>query len=169
NLTISRADRISVAEAALETAITFLDSTMAQFPDPGDSYGVSGLFYSQLAEFDLATNQTKYSNSVATYFALASAALSQDFDAQNFTGELNYGHGAAMAFTAYKNSIFLDYAKQVWWTARAYTLSQNDVNIGTVPLKNFTLNPTCHGITMAGGTFYVRLDELFVHGANLIP
>jgi hypothetical protein len=54
----------------------------------GDSYGVSGAFYSQLAEFDLATNQTKYADTLQQYFSLASTTLSQQFQAQNFTGEL---------------------------------------------------------------------------------
>lgn len=57
----------------------------------------------------------------------------------------NYGHAAAAAFAAYKNPKFLDYAEQVWWAAKAYTLSQNDVSVGTTPLKESTLSPTCHG------------------------
>ncbi|KAJ7854532.1 hypothetical protein B0H14DRAFT_3449531 [Mycena olivaceomarginata] len=146
---MSRADRVSVAEAALEKAITFLDTSNALFPDPGDSYGVSGAFYSQLAEFDLATNQTKYADTLQQYFSLASTTLSQQFQAQNFTGELpetetacrNYGHGAAVAYATYKAGVFLQYAEQ------------NDVDKGTIPSKDFTISPTCGGITTAGATF----------------
>ncbi|KAJ7908484.1 hypothetical protein B0H13DRAFT_1455483, partial [Mycena leptocephala] len=61
---------------------------------------------------------------------------------------------AVIAFKTYKSQAFLEYAKQVWWTAKEYTLSQTDVDLGTVPLKDFALNPTCLGITTAGGTFY---------------
>ncbi|KAJ7796986.1 hypothetical protein B0H14DRAFT_3143605, partial [Mycena olivaceomarginata] len=153
NVTMSRADRVSVAEAALEKAITFLDTSNALFPDPGDSYGVSGAFYSQLAEFDLATNQTKYADTLQQYFSLASTTLSQQFQAQNFTGELpetetacrNYGHGAAVAYATYKAGVFLQYAEQVWWAAKAFTLGQNDVDKGTIPSKDFTISPTCGG------------------------
>ncbi|KAF7362721.1 Glycoside hydrolase family 76 protein [Mycena venus] len=162
NVTMTRADRVSVAEAALEKAITFLDTSNALFPDPSDSYGMSGAFYSQLAEFDLATSQTKYADTLQQYFALASTTLSQQFQAQNFTGEfiarsindgLNYGHGAAVAYATYKTGVFLQYAEQAWWAAKAFTLGQNDVNSGTVPSKDFTISPTCGGITTAGATF----------------
>jgi hypothetical protein len=40
-----------------------------------------------LAEFDLATNQTKYADTLEQYFSLASTTLSA-FQAENFTGEL---------------------------------------------------------------------------------
>jgi hypothetical protein len=49
--------------------------------------GKSGALYSQMAEFDLATNQTKYADTLQQYFSLASSTLSQQFQAQNFTGE----------------------------------------------------------------------------------
>ncbi|KAJ6458195.1 hypothetical protein C8R45DRAFT_1183631 [Mycena sanguinolenta] len=177
NITVSRADRVNIAEAAIAEAITFLDNTTGLFTDPAYSYGVSGAFYSQLAEFDLATNQTKYANDVQQYLFLAANNLEQ-YGAVNFTGEyvsfdfnshssiahldtmvqqlsdgLNFGHGAAMEFATYKDPIFLEYAKQVWWIVESYTLSQSEVDAGTVPSKNFAMTPTCQGITMAGGTF----------------
>ncbi|KAJ7769010.1 hypothetical protein B0H16DRAFT_1518905 [Mycena metata] len=151
NVTVSRTDRVSLAEAALQKAITFLDTT-AQFSDAADTYGTAGVLYSQLAEFDLATNQTKYADTLEQYFSLASTTLT-GFQAANFTGELNYGHGAAVAFATYKTKAFLNYAEQVWSTVKTFTLSQSDVNAGSIPLKAFTINPTCGGITTAGGTF----------------
>ncbi|KAJ6556197.1 hypothetical protein B0H19DRAFT_140452 [Mycena capillaripes] len=66
---------------------------------------------------------------------------------------VNYGHAAVIAYTTYQNPIFLEYAKQVWWAVQTYTISQKELDVGTTPLKNFTLEPTCEGITMAGGTF----------------
>jgi len=113
-----------------------------------------------LAEFDLATKQTKYADTLEQYFSVASTTLS-GIQAENFTGEfmndgLNYGHGAAVAFATYKTQVFLTYAEQVWSTVKSFTLSQNDVNAGTVPLKEFTISPTCGGITTAGGTFRER-------------
>ncbi|KAJ7648816.1 hypothetical protein DFH06DRAFT_1332411 [Mycena polygramma] len=181
NVTTSRADRVNLAEAAIKESIAQLDTSTAQFPDAGDSYGFAGAFYSQLAEFDLATNQSKYGSILEQYFLLATENLGQ-YGAENFTGEyvsqmlfkvvlmltyiallllaqmndgINYGHGAVMAFTAYSNTLFLDYARQVWWAVEPYTLSQKDVDTGTIPLKNFTMITTCTGLTMAGGTFRV--------------
>ncbi|KAF8189560.1 hypothetical protein K438DRAFT_1971675 [Mycena galopus ATCC 62051] len=58
-----------------------------------------------------------------------------------------------MAFVAYNNPVFLEYAIQVWSTAASYTLSQSDVNVGTVPFKDFAIASTCDSVTMAGGTF----------------
>ncbi|KAJ7773512.1 hypothetical protein B0H14DRAFT_2965821 [Mycena olivaceomarginata] len=129
NVTMSLADRVSVAQAALEKAITSLDTTTALFPDAMD--GKSGALYSQMAEFDLATNQTKYADTL----------------------QQNYGHGAAVAYATYKTEVFLQYAEQVWWTAKAFTLEQNDLNKGTVPFKDFTISSSCGGITTAGATF----------------
>ncbi|KAJ6554697.1 hypothetical protein B0H19DRAFT_1029835, partial [Mycena capillaripes] len=117
-----------------------------------DAYGTAGVLYSQLAEFDLATNQTKYADTLEQFFSLASTTLS-GFQAENFTGELNYGHGAAVAFVTYKTQAFLKYAEQVWSTVKTFTLSQSDVDAGSIPLKEFTISPTCGGITTAGGTF----------------
>ncbi|KAJ6464850.1 Six-hairpin glycosidase-like protein [Mycena sanguinolenta] len=85
---------------------------------------------------------------------------------QQLNDGLNYGHGAVMAFATYKNPIFLDYAKQVWWTVESYTLSQSEVDAGTVPSKNFVVTPTCLGITMAGGTF--REKDLTVPNINIL-
>ncbi|KAJ7342472.1 hypothetical protein DFH08DRAFT_874337 [Mycena albidolilacea] len=152
NVTVVRGDRISIAEAAIEEGIAFLDTSKALFPDPDNSYGLSGAFYSQLAEFDLATNQTKYAAALQQYFLLAAENLGE------LGGSGNYGHAAAMAFSTYKNPVFLQYAEQVWWAVNAYTLTQKNVDSGTIALKNFTLGHTCQGITIAGGTFREKLD-----------
>ncbi|KAJ7889843.1 hypothetical protein B0H14DRAFT_3429328 [Mycena olivaceomarginata] len=77
NITVSRTDRRRRVEA--------LDTT-GLFPDPADLYGVSGALYSQLAEFDLATNQRKYAAALEQYFSLAADNLGQ-YGAENFTGE----------------------------------------------------------------------------------
>ncbi|KAJ7828464.1 hypothetical protein B0H14DRAFT_3466303 [Mycena olivaceomarginata] len=74
---VSHADRVSLAGAAIEEAVVFLDRTTGLFPDPGDSCGLSGTFYSQLAEFDLAINQTKYASAAQRYFLLAAENLGE--------------------------------------------------------------------------------------------
>ncbi|KAJ7145588.1 hypothetical protein C8R44DRAFT_755550 [Mycena epipterygia] len=142
-------------------AIGFLDNSNALFPDPGDTYGNSGQFYSQLAEFDLATNQTKYRETLQQYFQLANETLAEQFGAPNFTGALindglNFGHAAAIAYMTYNDSQFLTYAKQSWSAGRLYTISQDDLASGKIPGKDFPLTTTCDGLTMAGGTFHAK-------------
>jgi hypothetical protein len=50
-----------------------------------------------------------------------------------------------VVYATYKTEVFLQYAEQVWWTAKAFTLEQNDVNKGTVPFKDFTISSSCGG------------------------
>ncbi|KAJ7500040.1 hypothetical protein FB451DRAFT_1549486 [Mycena latifolia] len=160
-LATSREGRISIAGAGLQTTVNLLDST-AQFP--GESYGVAGSFYSQLAEFDFATNESTYRDNLTQYFLLAS-----EHQAVNFSGEfvsedilmpigdgLNYGHAAAIAYKTYNDSVFLKYAAQSWWWGRLNTLSQDELNIGNITSKNFTVQKACQAITMAGGTFWTQ-------------
>ncbi|KAJ7938283.1 hypothetical protein B0H13DRAFT_2261217 [Mycena leptocephala] len=167
NITVSQADCINLAQSAIEenpgSPLTVVQSVLCSWTIPGDSYGAAGNFFSQLAQFDLATNQTKYSLAVQQYFSLAGGFL-PGISAQNFTGELflfhgqisdglNYGYAAITAYNVYKNPVFVGYAEQAWWAANTYTLLQKDVDVGIMPVKNFTLKPTCQDFTMAGGTF----------------
>lgn len=57
----------------------------------------------------------------------------------------NYGYAAITAYNVYKNPVFVGYAEQAWWAANTYTLSQKDVDVGIMPVKNFTLKPACQG------------------------
>ncbi|KAJ6495917.1 hypothetical protein DFH09DRAFT_1103649 [Mycena vulgaris] len=68
NVTMSPVDRMSIAGAAIEKAISMLGAD-AQFD--GQSLGYAGQLYSQMAEFDIATNQTKYANTLKQYFLQA--------------------------------------------------------------------------------------------------
>ncbi|KAJ7469022.1 hypothetical protein FB451DRAFT_1255579 [Mycena latifolia] len=145
NITTSPADRVVYAGAAVEKGINML-GTDGQFD--GEAYVTAGIFYSQMAEFDIVTNQRQYQDDLTQYFVLAQA------NRANFSDQLSYGHAAARAYTAYKNPIFLQYAIESWWFGRTYTLSQDNVDAGRIPGKNFTVQLLCQDITMAGGTFY---------------
>ncbi|KAJ7023751.1 hypothetical protein C8F04DRAFT_177188, partial [Mycena alexandri] len=75
---------------------------------------------------------------------------------------LAYGHAAATAYSAYNDSVFLNYSIQSWWFGRAYTLvlsSENKVVVGNTSVKNAPVIQVCQDIPMNGGTFY-RSDEL---------
>ncbi|KAK0188239.1 hypothetical protein F5146DRAFT_1062608 [Armillaria mellea] len=81
NVTTSQDDRISIAGAALDKTIGFLQSD-GSFN--GSAYGTPGMLYAQMAEFDRVTNQTKYKDMLKKYFPLMEAVRS------NFLDEYEY-------------------------------------------------------------------------------
>ncbi|KAJ7074694.1 hypothetical protein C8F01DRAFT_1101500 [Mycena amicta] len=161
NITTSVADRISIAKGAIDEAISQIDTSTGQFPDAGDTYGSAGALFSQLAEFDLATNQSAYQDTLLNFWPAAQTTVNALTGVVNLTGALindglNYGHAAAMAYKVYKNPTFLQYAEQSWWVGNAYTISAAELKNGSTSVKNYTLSQACAGITMAGGTFRAK-------------
>ncbi|KAJ7238219.1 hypothetical protein C8J57DRAFT_1478711 [Mycena rebaudengoi] len=146
NITTSSPERVSIVGAALDQAIGHL-SPSGQFD--GQPYDVAGRLYSQMAEFDLATHQTKYQDTLEKNLQLTLNARS------NFSDTTSYGRASVKAYSAYRKQIFLDFAISNWHFGRRYTLSQQDVSSGSTPIKSFPLSTACGGLTMAGGTFYV--------------
>ncbi|KAK7439987.1 hypothetical protein VKT23_017240 [Stygiomarasmius scandens] len=69
NIITSPSERVDIARAALELAISHLNISDAQFD--GRPFGVAGILYAQMAEFDLLTNQTKYQSDLKNYFSMA--------------------------------------------------------------------------------------------------
>ncbi|KAJ7827105.1 hypothetical protein B0H13DRAFT_1917816 [Mycena leptocephala] len=130
NITTLRAERVRLAGAALDTA---LDRLGADGLFPADPFAITGNLYSQLALFDLATNQTKYERALDQYFQIVLS------NAANFSNTLTFGHAAAKAYAAYKKKSFLEYAVQSWWRGRKFTLSVQDIAAGKVAEKSFTL------------------------------
>ncbi|KAJ7901488.1 hypothetical protein B0H13DRAFT_2335973 [Mycena leptocephala] len=142
-LTTSTAERVNIARAALDTAIARIGT---------DGYLVGGQgftesLFSQMAEFDIATNQTNYENMLEQYFAIVEKGR------PNFTDTVPYGYAAVKAYTAYKNRTFLQYAVQSWWYGRLRTISQSDLSAGIIAGTNFTPTKVCQDATMVGGTF----------------
>ncbi|KAJ7488237.1 hypothetical protein FB451DRAFT_1226753 [Mycena latifolia] len=152
NITTSTTDRIGLAAAALDSAIDRLGAD-GQFD--GEAWGTTGNLFSQMAEFDIATNQMKYQSALEQYFEL----LQKNSGRTNFSDPLcnlarSFGHAAAKAYAAYKTPAFLQYAAESWWNGRARTLSDNDVLSGKIDGKNFSVAARCANATMAGGTFW---------------
>ncbi|KAF8154352.1 hypothetical protein K438DRAFT_1987328 [Mycena galopus ATCC 62051] len=142
NVTQSLPDLISIASAALERAITGA-STVSQFD--GQTFEVVATLYAEMAELDMITNKTQYEDT-----------LQQDFSTTqetrpNFSAPETYGYAAIRAYVAYQNSVFLQYATQSWSFGNSYTISQTSTSLAA---KNFTLETSCNGATMAGGTFW---------------
>ncbi|KAJ7652819.1 hypothetical protein DFH06DRAFT_1330913 [Mycena polygramma] len=145
NITTSMADRISRAGAALDVAIDRL-STDGLFDT--EASGTAGNLYSQMAQFDIYTNQTKYQNTLQQSLTTVQKSRA------NFTDPLQFGHAAARGYAAYKDPLFLQYAVQSWWYGNARTISQADLTAGKSAVKNFTLKAVCQDATMLGGTFW---------------
>ncbi|KAF7316056.1 Glycoside hydrolase family 76 protein [Mycena indigotica] len=158
NITTSAAARTAFARAALQETIVHIGAN-GQFPDAAD-YVVPAIFYSQLAAFDAATGSQQYRDSLVQYFQNATM-IHANFSNSDVSppillhDTLNYGYAAVQAYVTYKDPVFLEYAIGVWNISNQYTLSQADIDAGRQKsgLKNFDLAQTCHGKTMAGGTF----------------
>ncbi|KAJ6580480.1 hypothetical protein DFH09DRAFT_1360556 [Mycena vulgaris] len=161
NITTLRAERVRLASAALDTALDRLD---ADGLFPADPFGITGNLYSQLALSDLATNQTKYESALDQYFKIV-VTTAANFS-NTLTGDgLAFGHAAAKAYAAYKNSSFLEYAIQSLWRGRKFTVSTEDIAAGKFTGKNFTLTKSCQNVTMVGGTWYTdRVDDFKLEG-----
>ncbi|KAJ6470440.1 hypothetical protein C8R45DRAFT_1015639 [Mycena sanguinolenta] len=163
NITTSLADRVSIAGAAIDKAASMLGND-SQFD--GLAWGVAGYFYSEMADFDIATNQTKYENTLKQYFLQASQ-IRPNFSDELLDYGLSYGHAAARAYEAYKDPVFLDYAEQSWWFGRSYTLSSQEVSAGNSGVKDFPIEKDCQGIPMTGGTFgNTLLTDPFLTGLS---
>ncbi|PBK61081.1 hypothetical protein ARMSODRAFT_1025983 [Armillaria solidipes] len=74
NITSSKDDRIKIASAALDKAVS-MPQPNGQFDD--SLYGTPGRLYGQMAEFDRLTNQTKYKQILKQGFALAEPVNSE--------------------------------------------------------------------------------------------
>ncbi|KAJ6457598.1 hypothetical protein C8R45DRAFT_1110370 [Mycena sanguinolenta] len=160
-LTTPSAERVTLAGAALDVAADRLN------PDglfDAEAFGIAGYLYSQMADFDIATDQTKYESILEKSFQLV------DTPGTNFSNTyvrhygLSFGHAAAKAYTAYNNSVFLQYAVQSWWFGRGRTISESDIAAGKIAGKNFTITTTCENATMVGGTYW--LGEPSVAGVS---
>ncbi|KAL0566314.1 hypothetical protein V5O48_015698, partial [Marasmius crinis-equi] len=161
NLTTSTSDRISTARGALEKAISMLSVT-GQFE--GSPFWPPGALFSQMADFDITTNQTIYKDSVLKYLPLA-AVNGTGFEPEDKQYELRFvtllsGQLDCMLirclFFKVASSLLYGYAalsEESWNYGRAFTLYQEDLVAGNMPAKNFTLITECSNAAMAGGTF----------------
>ncbi|KAJ7277259.1 hypothetical protein C8J57DRAFT_1504084 [Mycena rebaudengoi] len=148
NISTSAPDRILLVSSALEQSLNHIGPD-GQFTDSEDGgWGRAGPFYRQMADFDIATGQRKYEDSVQKNLALAQK------NGMNFSDEKDYGRAAAKAYSAYGTQIFLEYAIQAWWYGRKYTLTPDNVNSGKTNVKNYPITKICDGVTMAGGIFW---------------
>ncbi|KAJ6596222.1 hypothetical protein DFH09DRAFT_1134430 [Mycena vulgaris] len=143
HVSLSSAERVTLASAALDNSISAISTTPAFR---------ATVFY-QMAEFDIATNETTNGDDLQKY--LSAATISQGQLAKNES----VGHAAIRAYAAYKNPVFLGFANDAWTFARSYTISQDNIASGSLPNKDFSLATTCQGVSMVGGTLSALLAE----------
>ncbi|KAF7348868.1 Glycoside hydrolase family 76 protein [Mycena venus] len=103
--------------------------------------------YYQMADFDALTNNTTYANDLRD--EISATTQSQEKAAK----PESIAHAAIRAYSAYKDPVFLSLANESWTFARSYTIFQEDVAAGSMPGKDFTLQPICQNASMVGGTF----------------
>ncbi|PBK61067.1 hypothetical protein ARMSODRAFT_944313 [Armillaria solidipes] len=150
NITSSKDDRIRIASAAIDKAVSMLQLN-GQFND--STYDIPGRLYAQMAEFDRLTNGTKYKQTLKQCFVLAES-ISPDFLTTLITDGLNYGYAAARASTAYRDPDFIALAVTSWTTARRYTISKEQAVSGAIDIKQSKLSSSCQGTTLMGGTYF---------------
>ncbi|KAK7030960.1 hypothetical protein VNI00_013907 [Paramarasmius palmivorus] len=156
-ITLSQGDRVAIARDGIQQTIAALGNN-GQFDD--SFYGTPGRFYSQMAEYDLATNQSTYKDQLLQYFAKAQVVQA------GFLNELSimdceikirtYSIAATRAYAAYRDPAFLTFAEIAWGSGREYTLSDDNIRTGSIPGKNFTIEENCERNSMAGGCFWRR-------------
>uniref|UniRef100_A0A0W0GEH2 Glycoside hydrolase family 76 protein n=1 Tax=Moniliophthora roreri TaxID=221103 RepID=A0A0W0GEH2_MONRR len=166
-ITVSPEDRVKIARDGIERTIVML-GTNGQFND--SFYGTPARLFSQMAEFDLATNQTTYKDQLLQYFQQAQGVQTgflNEFSCHEFSVftyrtclqinyGLAYGIAAARAYAAYRDPAFMDFAQTAWKSGSEYTLSQDVLQAGKISGKNLTLRKACTLNSMVGGSFWRR-------------
>ncbi|EEB98878.1 hypothetical protein MPER_01538, partial [Moniliophthora perniciosa FA553] len=150
NITTSLEERVTIAKDAIEMTISMMVDGNGQLKLDDSNYGVAGRFFSQMAEFDMITNQTIYRDQLLNFFP---QALS--FRAGFIQGNA-HSIAATYAFAAYSDQEFLEWAELAWSSGKSYTLSEDELQSGKIFRKDITVKPICGDLTMAGGTFWTN-------------
>ncbi|ESK83076.1 glycoside hydrolase family 76 protein [Moniliophthora roreri MCA 2997] len=179
DITTSPEERIAIAKDAIETTISIMVDGNGQLRFEDGNYGAVGRFFSEMAEFDMVTNQTIYKDQLLKFFAQAETfrpgfmqgkccqflfvlsvhslmAMTGDITLEQMNWGLAHSIAATHAYTAYSDRKFLDWAELAWSGGRSYTLSEDELQSGKVFGKNVTVRPICGDLTMVGGTFWIN-------------
>ncbi|KAE9399367.1 endo-1,6-alpha-mannosidase [Gymnopus androsaceus JB14] len=146
------AERISIAEDAINTILPQLDASDASFN--GIGYWQAGNVFSAMANFDHLAGTTKYETQVINGLTMA-FGLYKNFDQYGYNDDAMWWATAAYyAYRAYGNKDALSMAVATWTHVSGYVVSVADATSGTQPNKDFAIAGTCYGKTMAGGVFW---------------
>ncbi|KAF7368264.1 Glycoside hydrolase family 76 protein [Mycena venus] len=143
DVTLPSTQRIHLASSALEQSVLIAQTAEA---------GRSSVFHA-MAEFDIATRQTTYKN------ALSQSSIAADIRGTSFvqntqlTDMMDFGLAAIRAYAVYNDQTYLDLAIEAWQYVSPYTISAVNTVSASIVVKNFSLETTCQGESMLGGTF----------------
>ncbi|KIK69955.1 hypothetical protein GYMLUDRAFT_34359 [Collybiopsis luxurians FD-317 M1] len=146
------AERISIAENAINTILPELDASNAQFN--GIGYWQSGNVFSAMANFDHLAGTTTYRSQVVNGLQTA-FNLFPNFDQFGFNDDAMWWATAAYyAYRAYDDESMLSMATATWNHVSQYVVTAADASSGRQPNKDFAIAGTCFGESMAGGVFW---------------
>ncbi|KAF5367312.1 hypothetical protein D9757_010100 [Collybiopsis confluens] len=157
-----RAERISIAENAINTILPQLDTANAQFN--GIGYWQSGNVFSAMANFDHLAGTSTYENQVVNGLQTAFNLFPNfdqfgPFNAEYLSTQFNddalwWGTAAYYAYRAYGNQNLLSMAVATWNHVSQYVVTAADASSGKQPNKDFAIAGSCFGKSMAGGVFW---------------
>ncbi|KJA14158.1 hypothetical protein HYPSUDRAFT_220630 [Hypholoma sublateritium FD-334 SS-4] len=136
--------------------MTQLDSSTGQFANIG--YWQAGNVWTAMAiQDELTTTQTNKADVVQNLNLVF--GLFSNYD--QFGGKFQFNDdalwwatAAMYASKAYNNTQLLDNAVSTWNSVSQFQITQAQAEAGSTPLKDFAIEGTCDGVTMAGGVFW---------------
>ncbi|KAK7041829.1 hypothetical protein VNI00_009118 [Paramarasmius palmivorus] len=156
NITISRDECIRKTE---DTIVQYRNA----FPDPAnintpDDFLSLAQTCIQMADYDALTGQTKFKQTLLGYISSAERVM-PGFAHEYSRVALGFGYAAARAYETYREDAYLDYAKEAWSLGKKFTILEEDISAGFIPIKNFTLQKSCNA-----GKAPLPLDTRITHG-----
>jgi len=77
------------------------------------------------------------------------------YGARRFNDDAMWWAQAALyGYRAYGDTTLLAHAVDVWTHVTGYVITAAEASAGKQPNKDFAIEPTCNGVTMAGGVFW---------------
>ncbi|KNZ72534.1 Mannan endo-1,6-alpha-mannosidase DCW1 [Termitomyces sp. J132] len=151
-------ERITISQNAIDAILPQLGSGTGEFNGLG--YWQSGNAWSAAANHDEYANQTTFQSSVV---ANLQNAFSLWLDYDKFGSEyfmkynddaLWWAQASLYSYRVYGDTTLLAHAEATWDNIAPFALTAASASAGSIPGKTFTIEPTCDGITMAGGVFW---------------
>ncbi|KAJ4482521.1 endo-1,6-alpha-mannosidase [Lentinula aciculospora] len=149
------AERISIAEDAINTILPQLDTSDAQLN--GIGYWQSGNVFSAMANFDHLVGTTTYETQVVNGLSTA-FNLYSNFDQFGYAiyndDAMWWATAAYYGYRAYGDENLLSMAIATWNHVSQYVITTTDAATGVQPNKDFEIAGTCFDESMAGGVFW---------------
>ncbi|KAF9255996.1 hypothetical protein L218DRAFT_1007920 [Marasmius fiardii PR-910] len=159
NLTIGHLyeERVSVANAAINIAMN------GALTDPNgalvfhDIFQKTPTFYSQMADFDILTNNKTHYHLLQAQLplAIADAASSPRVAIVDY---LVYGYAATKAYIAYQDNNFLSIAQQNWNLGRTYYISEENIASNKIETKASSIRTECNEKSLLTNSTNGELD-----------